>query len=66
MKIYSDFHKFASTIIYGVDECMRVSEGTPNGRIAELYNPEMFQNMKKSLYLRGMNSIGFTLLCSDK
>ena len=22
---------------------MRVSEGTPNGRIAELYNPEMFQ-----------------------
>ena len=22
---------------------MRVSEGVPNGRIAELYNPEMFQ-----------------------
>ena len=22
---------------------MRISEGVPNGRIAELYNPEMFQ-----------------------
>jgi hypothetical protein len=29
--------------MYGVDECMRVSEAVPNGRIAELYNPEMFQ-----------------------
>ena len=23
---------------------MRISEGVPNGRIAELYNPEMFLN----------------------
>jgi len=29
--------------MYGVGEYMRVSEGVPNGRIAELYNPEMFQ-----------------------
>ena len=25
------------------EKCMRVSEGVPRGRIAELYNPEMFQ-----------------------
>src|SRR5664280_1915365 len=27
--------------------CMRVSEGVPRGRIAELYNPEMFQEHEK-------------------
>ena len=26
---------------------MRVSEGVPNGRIAELYNPEMFQDREE-------------------
>jgi hypothetical protein len=26
---------------------MRVSEGVPNGRFAELYNPEMFQEREE-------------------
>ena len=26
---------------------MRVSEGVPKGRIAELYNPEMFQEQEE-------------------
>ena len=26
---------------------MRISEGVPNGRIAELYNPEMFQELEE-------------------
>ena len=31
--------------------CMRVSEGVPRGRIAGLYNPEMFQEREEVIVL---------------
>ena len=45
---------------------MRVSEGVPKGRIAELYNPEMFQELEEVIVFTRMNSVGFTIPCSSR
>ena len=46
---------------------MRVSEGVPRGRIAELYNPEMFQEHEEVIvFTRNEFSLGFTIQCNSR
>jgi hypothetical protein len=45
---------------------MRVSEGVPKGRFAELYNPEMFQEHEEVIVFTRDEFIVFTLRCRTR